>query len=116
MRLLLLCGGGTHPIPPFFLGWPPPPSEIVRKPKVHIVAKMQQRGREVHLVNARHTRNLPGRKSDIAECQWLLKPSPFRPSAHKLGIQIAHRPSERLARKLASRFSCWRAGGQIGRA
>jgi len=34
---------------------------------------LQQRGMEVYLVNARHTKNLPGRKSDIAECQWLLK-------------------------------------------
>jgi len=33
---------------------------------------LQQRGMEVYLVNARHTKNLPGRKSDIAECQWLL--------------------------------------------
>jgi len=34
---------------------------------------LQERGMEVYLVNARHTKNLPGRKSDIAECQWLLK-------------------------------------------
>lgn len=34
---------------------------------------LQQHGIEVYLVNARHTKNLPGRKSDIAECQWLLK-------------------------------------------
>jgi transposase len=34
---------------------------------------LQQCGLEVYLVNARHTKNLPGRKSDIAECQWLLK-------------------------------------------
>lgn len=34
---------------------------------------LQERGLEVYLVNARHTKNLPGRKSDIAECQWLLK-------------------------------------------
>ena len=34
---------------------------------------LQQHGMEVYLVNARHTKNLPGRKSDIAECQWLLK-------------------------------------------
>jgi transposase len=34
---------------------------------------LQQQGMEVYLVNARHTKNLPGRKSDIAECQWLLK-------------------------------------------
>jgi transposase len=30
-------------------------------------------GFEVYLVNARHTRNLPGRKSDVQESQWLLK-------------------------------------------
>jgi transposase len=34
---------------------------------------LQQQGLEVYLVNARHTKNLPGRKSDIQECQWLLK-------------------------------------------
>ena len=34
---------------------------------------LQRRGLEVYLVNARHTKNLPGRKSDIQECQWLLK-------------------------------------------
>jgi transposase len=34
---------------------------------------LQRRGMEVYLVNARHTKNLPGRKSDIAECQWVLK-------------------------------------------
>jgi transposase len=31
------------------------------------------RGLEVYLVNARHTKNLPGRKSDVQESQWLLK-------------------------------------------
>jgi transposase len=30
-------------------------------------------GLEVYLVNARHTKNLPGRKSDVQESQWLLK-------------------------------------------
>src|ERR1700721_1939210 len=34
---------------------------------------LEQNGLEVYLVNARHTKNLPGRKSDIQECQWLLK-------------------------------------------
>ena len=34
---------------------------------------LEQHGLEVYLVNARHTKNLPGRKSDIQECQWLLK-------------------------------------------
>lgn len=33
----------------------------------------EERGFEVYLVNARHTKNLPGRKSDVQESQWLLK-------------------------------------------
>ena len=37
---------------------------------------LEERGFEVYLVNARHTRNLPGRKSDVQESQWLLKFSP----------------------------------------
>jgi transposase len=32
---------------------------------------LEQRGFEVKLVNARHVKNLPGRKSDISDCQWL---------------------------------------------
>jgi transposase len=34
---------------------------------------LEQRGLEVYLVNARHTKNLPGRKSDVQESQRLLK-------------------------------------------
>jgi transposase len=34
---------------------------------------LDARGFEVFLVNARHTKNLPGRKSDVQESQWLLK-------------------------------------------
>jgi transposase len=34
---------------------------------------LDARGFEVYLVNARHTRNLPGRKTDVQESQWLLK-------------------------------------------
>jgi len=34
---------------------------------------LEQHGLEVVLVNARDTKNLPGRKRDIEECQWLLK-------------------------------------------
>jgi transposase len=34
---------------------------------------LQAHGFEVHLVDARGTKNLPGRKSDVQECQWLLK-------------------------------------------
>ena len=34
---------------------------------------LEDSGFEVFLVNARHTKNLPGRKSDVQESQWLLK-------------------------------------------
>jgi transposase len=34
---------------------------------------LEEQGFEVYLVNARHTKNLPGRKSDVQESQWLLK-------------------------------------------
>src|SRR6202165_1285032 len=49
---------------------------------------LEARGFEVYLVNARHTKNLPGRKTDVQESQWLLKlhtdgllRNSFRPSA-----------------------------------
>src|ERR1700726_910065 len=49
---------------------------------------LEEHGFEVYLVNARHTRNLPGRKSDVQESQWLLKlhtygllNNSFRPTA-----------------------------------
>jgi transposase len=34
---------------------------------------VEEHGFQVYLVNARHTKNLPGRKSDMQESQWLLK-------------------------------------------
>lgn len=34
---------------------------------------LEAAGIEVFLVNARGTKNLPGRKSDVQECQWLMK-------------------------------------------
>lgn len=32
---------------------------------------LEERGFEVLLVNARHVKNVPGRKSDVLDCQWL---------------------------------------------
>jgi transposase len=32
---------------------------------------LEEHGFEVKLVNARHVKNVPGRKSDISDCQWL---------------------------------------------
>ena len=65
---------------------------------------LQQHGLEVYLVNARHTKNLPSRNSDIAECQWLLK-------LHTFGLlNNSFQPSDeiRTARTL------WRHRGVVG--
>jgi transposase len=32
---------------------------------------LEARGLEMHLVNARHVKNVPGRKSDVSDCEWL---------------------------------------------
>ena len=32
---------------------------------------LEARGLEVLLVNARHVKNVPGRKSDVTDCEWL---------------------------------------------
>jgi transposase len=51
---------------------------------------LAQRGLRVFLVNARHTKNLPGRKSDVQECQWLMK-------LHTYGLlNNSFRPSEEI--------------------
>ena len=49
---------------------------------------LEDRGFEVCLVNARHVKNVPGRKSDVQDCQWLqylhsvgLLNASFRPPA-----------------------------------
>lgn len=34
---------------------------------------LESRGIKVYLVNARHVKNLPGRKTDVIDCQWLQK-------------------------------------------
>ena len=38
---------------------------------MHLYAALQAAGLEVLVVNGRHVRNLPGRKTDMADCQWL---------------------------------------------
>jgi transposase len=34
---------------------------------------LEEAGLEVFLVNARETKNLPGKKTDVQESQWLMK-------------------------------------------
>src|SRR6516162_6429586 len=51
---------------------------------------LEAAGFEVYLVNARDTRNLPGRKSDVQESQWLLK-------LHTYGLlRNSFRPSQEI--------------------
>src|SRR3981189_917040 len=40
---------------------------------------LEEAGFEVYLVNARETKNLPGRKSDVQESPWLTKLPPYGP-------------------------------------
>jgi transposase len=38
---------------------------------IPIFQVLETRGIEVYLVNAHHAKNVPGRKSDVSDCQWL---------------------------------------------
>lgn len=40
---------------------------------VPLLHELEEAGFRVFLVNARHTKNLPGRKTDVLECQWLMR-------------------------------------------
>lgn len=63
---------------------------------------LEERGVEVFLVNARHVKNVPGRRTDVSDCQWLqflhsvglLKPS-YRPDQEVCAIRslLRHRQS-----------------------
>jgi transposase len=59
---------------------------------------LEQAGLEVYLVNARDTKNLPGRKSDVQESQWLMK-------LHTYGLL---RNSFRPAQEIRTMRSYWR--------
>jgi transposase len=59
---------------------------------------LEQSGFDVWLVNARDTRNLPGRKSDVQESQWLLK-------LHTFGLL---RKSFRPTAEIRAIRTCWR--------
>jgi len=51
---------------------------------------LESRGLEVKLVNAHHVKNVPGRKSDVLDCQWLQQ-------LHTYGLlEGAFRPTEQV--------------------
>jgi len=66
---------------------------------------LEARGLEVCLVNARHVKNVPGRKSDVQDCQWLqylhavgLLNASFRPPAAVCAVRSLVRHRESLVR------------------
>ena len=59
---------------------------------------LEQHGIRVVLVNAQHTKNVPGRKTDVQECQWLMK-------LHTYGLM---RDSFRLQQDMEGVRTVWR--------
>ena len=69
---------------------------------------LEAAGLEVYLVNARHCKNLPGRKTDVSDCQWLqylhsvgLLRASFRPPEHICAIRSLLRHRNALVRYAA---------------
>jgi transposase len=60
---------------------------------------LEQKGFEVYLVNARHVKNVPGRKSDVQDCQWLQY-------LHSVGLlRASYRPVQEIcAMRTISRY------------
>jgi len=66
---------------------------------------LEDRGLEVCLVNARHVKNVPGRKTDVQDCQWLqylhsvgLLHASFRPLAAVCAVRALVRHRDSLVR------------------
>lgn len=70
---------------------------------------LEERGLEVLLVNARHVKNVTGRKSDVLDCQWLqqlhtygLLIGAFRPPEQVCALRAYLRQRENLVRYASS--------------
>jgi transposase len=66
---------------------------------------LEERGFEVYLVNARHIKNVPGRKTDILDCQWIqqlhtygLLRASFRPPEEICALRALARHRDNLIR------------------
>jgi transposase len=66
---------------------------------------LEAAGFEVYLVNARHCKNLPGRKTDVQDCQWLqylhsvgLLRGSFRPTDQVCAVRTILRHRDALVR------------------
>ena len=70
---------------------------------------LEGRGLDVVLVNARHVKNVPGRKTDVMDCQWVQEsdrvafPSgSFRPTAAIAALRAYLRHRETLVQSAAT--------------
>lgn len=70
---------------------------------------LEDRGFEVCLVNARHVKNVPGRKTDVSDSQWLqylhacgLLRASFRPPQQVCAVRTLTRHREMLVKSAAS--------------
>jgi transposase len=70
---------------------------------------LETHGLQVYLVNARHVKNVPGRKSDVSDCQWLqylhavgLLRGSFRPPDAVCAVRSLLRHRETLVQYAAS--------------
>jgi hypothetical protein len=66
---------------------------------------LEERGLEVYLINARHIKNVPGKKSDVLDCQWIqqlhtygLLSASFRPEAEMVALRSYIRHRDNLVR------------------
>ena len=67
---------------------------------------LEREGSEVYVVNARGTQNLPGRQSEVPECQWLRKldtygwlRNSFRPPEEIRAVRTIWRQRHRLVQE-----------------
>lgn len=70
---------------------------------------LEERGFEVYLVNARHIKNVPGKKTDILDCQWIqqlhtygLLRASFRPPEDICALRALVRHRDNLIRSCTS--------------
>ena len=69
---------------------------------------LADRGFEVYLVNARHVKNVPGRRTDVSDCQWLqflhsvgLLKASYRPDQEVCAVRSLLRHRESLVQMAA---------------
>jgi transposase len=84
---------------------------------IAVQEELERAGFEVYLVNARGTKNLPGRKSDVQECEWLRKlhtygllRNSFRPPEEIRAVRTIWRQRDRWVKE------CGRAVQQMQKA